>query len=356
MWERIALLKVLIRICKEVKAFSQFNAYVYASTLVVELSRQNEGWIKGHTKGERGRGPNPRLVSRQGRGNPFPTTGGRTMRRLIGVLAVPLVGLSLGLATPVGAAKATCSPDAMQVGPVCVDRYEASVWSIPAANTGLIKQVQDGKATLAGLLAGGATQVSASVSSLCSPAFPSSFPNTGNWTAPLYAASVAGVPPSACLTWFQAEQACALSGKRLLTNQEWQRAAAGTVDPDANDGLANTKCNTSAAGPRATGNAGATPGGADSCISNWGVQDMVGNVWELVGDWGDNAQSCAFWSSTFGDDLSCVGDGIASGATLPGALFRGGAWNSVSDAGVFAVRGDIDPPNQISRFGFRCAR
>ncbi len=31
----------------------------------------------------------------------------------------------------------------------------------------------------------------------CSPAFPGSFPATGNWTAPLYAASVAGVPPTA---------------------------------------------------------------------------------------------------------------------------------------------------------------
>ena len=49
--ERLEGLMVLIRICKEVKAFSHLNAYVYASTLVVELSRQNEGWIKGQKKG-----------------------------------------------------------------------------------------------------------------------------------------------------------------------------------------------------------------------------------------------------------------------------------------------------------------
>jgi hypothetical protein len=55
-------------------------------------------------------------------------------------------------------------------------------------------------------------------------------------------------------------------------------------------------------------------------------QDMVGNVWEWVGDWGDLAQACTTWSATFGSDESCIGDGTATGATLPGALIRGGAW------------------------------
>jgi hypothetical protein len=49
--ERLEGLMVLIRICKEVKAFSHFNGYVYASNLLVELSRQNEGWIKSQKKG-----------------------------------------------------------------------------------------------------------------------------------------------------------------------------------------------------------------------------------------------------------------------------------------------------------------
>ena len=49
--DRLEGLKVLIRICKEVKAFHRFNSFVHASNLVVELSRQNEGWIKGQNKG-----------------------------------------------------------------------------------------------------------------------------------------------------------------------------------------------------------------------------------------------------------------------------------------------------------------
>ncbi|MCR4322338.1 MAG: four helix bundle protein [Candidatus Brocadiaceae bacterium] len=48
--DRLEGLKVLVRICKEVKAFHNFNSYEHAFTLLIELSRQNEGWMRGQKK------------------------------------------------------------------------------------------------------------------------------------------------------------------------------------------------------------------------------------------------------------------------------------------------------------------
>lgn len=90
---------------------------------------------------------------------------------------------------------AKCAPDAAPVGPICADKYEASVWSIPESNTALIKRVQKGKATLANLVAGGASQLGAATMDALSTCkgdeYGASFPRTGTWTGPLYAVSLA---------------------------------------------------------------------------------------------------------------------------------------------------------------------
>ena len=43
---RLEELKTLIRVCKEVKAFPNFNSYQTSINQVIQLSKQNEGWIK----------------------------------------------------------------------------------------------------------------------------------------------------------------------------------------------------------------------------------------------------------------------------------------------------------------------
>jgi hypothetical protein len=195
----------------------------------------------------------------------------------------------------------------------------------------LIDKVKDGKATLADLQAGGSTQVGPADTCVFTDYEPD-FPVSG--TGP-------GIFPSACLTWFQAVQARALSDKRLLTNEEWQRAAAGPADPGSNMGLADTRCNTDGGKPRMTSLADATPGGVTSCISNWGAHDVVGNLWEWVNDWLNRANQtpCANWTTSAaipGDDISCVGSGSTLAARLPGADPRRYHGPPGTSAGVLA--------------------
>ena len=58
--QKLEAFQVLLRIGKEVKAFSGFDSYAQAAELAVALSRQNEGWIKGQAR-HRGRVGRPEL-------------------------------------------------------------------------------------------------------------------------------------------------------------------------------------------------------------------------------------------------------------------------------------------------------
>src|SRR5262245_27208290 len=90
-----------------------------------------------------------------------------------------VLGLAMLALAPRAEAK-KCPKDSVEVGTICVDKYEASVWQIDPANKPLVRKAQAGNATLADLMAGGATQLSRSPS--CSPAYPANFPASGQWT------------------------------------------------------------------------------------------------------------------------------------------------------------------------------
>jgi|SRR5215813_3219433 len=232
-----------------------------------------------------------------------------------------------------------CPPDSVEVGPTCVDKYEASVWSIPATSVELIDKVRQGAATLDDLAAGGASLTG----------FSTPCGGDGNdCTDTFFAVSIAGVTPERGSTWFQVQQACANAGKRLLTNAEWQAAAAGTPDPGTDNGT--TDCNVTSV---PTEPDPVPTGSRTNCVSARGAYDMVGNLWEWVADWVPKSTACPGWS-TLSDDLNCLAG--ASTTQGPTALFRGGSFNDVQGAGVFAIGADHLPFQGDSTIGFRCGR
>jgi len=238
-----------------------------------------------------------------------------------------------------------CAPDSVQAGTVCLDTYEASVWRVPdptTTNALLVTKIQQGKATHADLIAGGATQLGAADDD-----YAPCLDNGQSCANDIYAVSLPGVLPSSNITWFQAEEACANAGKRLPTNAEWQVAANGSPDPGPDNGT--TDCNSGN-----TGSASLT-GSRSSCVSARGAFDMVGNLAEWVADWVPAPTECPGWAS-FSDDDMCL-SGASTTSNSPGALTRGGAFASLGGrlAGPFAVH-PFAPFHSSGFIGFRCAR
>jgi formylglycine-generating enzyme required for sulfatase activity len=241
---------------------------------------------------------------------------------------------------------AKCAGDAVVVGSMCLDKYEASVWRIPdpsGANKGLVNKVRKGKATAANLAAGGATQLGTASDNYA--------PCTDNGQSckdDIYAVSLPGVTPAAYITWFQANVACANAGKRLPSNAEWQMGVTGSPDPGGDNGT--TDCNTQSTF------AVEPTGSRSSCVSAFGAFDMVGNLYEWVADWVPRSTACGTWSagvSPTGDD-QCLAGAATTGE--PGALFRGGDFFFGANAGPLAVIGGNQPSGSSGSIGFRCAR
>ena len=237
----------------------------------------------------------------------------------------------------------TCPLDSVRLGAVCVDKYEASVWVTESG--ALIDAMKASSITSADQLED-ADQLGDKTDN-----YDSVCPDSGNGCLTAYAVSVAGVYPSDTLTWFQAAATCRNSGKRLLTNAEWQVAALGTPDPGVDNGT--SFCRVSGGGTGLTGS-------RSECISDIGAMDMVGNIWEWVADWwpieyGQDGNGCEDGWGGFSNDFNC--GGVNPRASGPSALLRGGdAVTGGSSAGVFAIAATVPPQAEVDNIGFRCAR
>lgn len=267
---------------------------------------------------------------------------------MIGALMVGLAAHHAHAAGPPSGPLTKCPPDAVISGTVCMDKYEASVWQVPAtnlagkSNAGLIRKIQNGTATLANLQAGGATQSGAGAEVLDYPCAA----NGQDCNGKIYAVSIAGVQPSGLITWFQAQEACTNSRKRLPSNAEWQAAANGTPDPGPDNGT--TDCNTSSV------LLAVNTGSRSACVSARGAYDMVGNLEEWVADWAPLSTGCPGWG-TFSNDIQCFAGASTAVNNGPGALRRGGDFGFGTGDGPLYVRADA-PVTALGTLGFRCAR
>ena len=177
--------------------------------------------------------------------------------------------------------------------------------------------------------------------------------------------------PINCIDWDQAREACEGRGGRLPTEAEWEFAARGPdgrVYPwgdEAPNALLLNACgkecvawqkkhrdpdNTTALmydeddGFPNTAPVGSFPKGK----SRYGLQDVVGNVWEWVADfYADYDKATA--TSTVTDPK-----GPATGTDR---VIRGGAWNGAQPSWVRpSFRFHVAPGARSYGFGFRCAK
>jgi hypothetical protein len=258
-------------------------------------------------------------------------------RRLAAIAAAVL------LAMPAVSAARQCPNDSVQVGDVCVDKYEASVWTTTDAST--IRKIKRGTVASALDLAA-ATQHGVASDDYAS------CDDMGRGCLGYYAVSIAGVTPSRNITQLQAIAACRNAGKHLTTNSEWQAAALGTPDSGPDNGT--TDCNTTSTTQELPEDPVNT-GSRSSCVSDTGAFDMVGNLEEWMADWLPAGTACPSWSS-FSDDAMCL-SGATTMAVGPGVLKRGGHYFFGVNSGPYAVTSHAIPQQQgDGEYGFRCAR
>ena len=169
--------------------------------------------------------------------------------------------------------------------------------------------------------------------------------------------SLPRVLPWRFVSYHQAAQLCALSGKRLPTLEEWYAAALGTRDSVACFGTQGQLART---------------GSQAECRSGIGVYDMVGNVWEYVSETtiddtllGNPLPPSGYVSnvtpfgvvthtSTTPERLYQNDYAWSDSASGSHAVLRGGFYGSGEDGGLYSIQSEMPTNFGSVAIGFRC--